>query len=144
MGWRTEGVGARRPVLRHRFRPVFCTHPFPMPPLQEGRHNSRGVFLAVSCQPLPPTPFFQTLTNHISTQPLPPTPFFQTLTNHISNSVPGFSRDFQGILFMCFPLPQTKMGRQKNEQCLAPTQSRDNPTKLFMFSGFSLSSNSPV
>ena len=30
-GWRTEGVGAKKPFKGQRFRSLFCT-PFPMPP----------------------------------------------------------------------------------------------------------------
>ena len=30
-GWRTEGVGARKSLPRHRFKPLFCPL-FPMPP----------------------------------------------------------------------------------------------------------------
>ena len=31
-GWRTEGVGARKSLPWHKFRPFFCTL-FPVPPL---------------------------------------------------------------------------------------------------------------
>ena len=34
-----RGVGARRSPLCQRFRPLFCAL-FPMPPLEEGEHNS--------------------------------------------------------------------------------------------------------
>ena len=42
-GWRVEGVGARRSLLRQRFRPLRGAL-FPMPAIGEGEHNSGHQF----------------------------------------------------------------------------------------------------
>ena len=59
-GWRTEGVGARKPLPYHRFGPFFC--PLFLCPLVSSRTAFWGAFCAVLwallvANPLPPTPF---------------------------------------------------------------------------------------
>ena len=59
-GWRTEGVGARKSLPRHNFRPFFCPL-LPMPPYEK-ENTIPGTFSVVFwvllvANPLPRTPF---------------------------------------------------------------------------------------
>ena len=62
-GWRTEGVGAKKPFKGQRFRPLFCTL-FSYAPLGEwGRISGEllGLFLGVSLSATPSRqPLFET------------------------------------------------------------------------------------
>ena len=42
-GWRTEGVGARKSLPHHKFRPFFCPL-FPMPPYEKENRIVGGIF----------------------------------------------------------------------------------------------------
>ena len=59
-GWRTQGVGARKSLPHHKFRPFSA--PLFLCPLMSRRTQFWGTFLAVFwallvANPLPPTPF---------------------------------------------------------------------------------------
>ena len=63
-GWRTEGVGARKSLPHHKFRPFYC--PFFLCPLRSRRTQFWGTFFAVfwallGANPLPLTPFSKPL-----------------------------------------------------------------------------------
>ena len=59
-GWRTEGVGARKSLPHHKFRPFFCPL-FPVPPYEVGGHNSGVHFRLHFGHCWSPTPYRQPL-----------------------------------------------------------------------------------